>query len=131
MIDVKGRRIMNKPTIVCLCGSTKFKEEFIKANFTFTMEGKIVLSVGWFSHADKLVYYPTEEEKKMLDELHCRKIDIADEVFIINFNKYIGKSTEAELIYAYMAKKKIKFLEHQFDRIQLHEFCHKLGNYKD
>jgi len=126
---------MKKPTIVCLCGSTRFKQEFIDANFKETMVGKIVLSVGWFGHADKKKYCITEEEKEMLDELHLRKIDLADEVLILNVNGYIGESTRNELEYAYRHPrhnyKKIRFLEpDQFDEIQLFEFVHKLGDYK-
>lgn len=122
---------MKRPIIVCLCGSTKFKKEFVKANFIETMQGKIVLSVGWFSHADKEVYNPTKEEKSDLDELHFRKIDLSDEVFILNVGQYIGESTANELRYAYDLNKKIRFLEDQFDPMQLHEFCHKLGDWKE
>jgi hypothetical protein len=75
---------ISRPLIVVLCGSTRFKEEFIAANFRETMAGKIVLSVGLYGHADKEVYNPTEEEKVKLDELHKRKIDLADEVLILN-----------------------------------------------
>lgn len=73
-----------KRTVVCLCGSTRFKQEFIEANYRETMAGKVVLSVGWFSHADAEVYSPTEEEKAALDELHLDKIDMADEVLVLN-----------------------------------------------
>lgn len=100
-----------KPVVVCLCGSTKFKQEFIDANFRETMAGKIVLSVGFFGHADSHVYAPTEEEKAMLDELHLRKIDLADEVLILNRWGYIGDSTRRELDYATNAGKLVRFLE--------------------
>ena len=102
---------MDKPIIVCLCGSTKFKQEFINANFRETMAGKIVLSVGWFSHADSDVYTPTEMEKISLDELHKRKIDLADEVLILNVGGYIGRSTRSELGYAQSHSKVIRYLE--------------------
>ncbi len=102
---------MKKPTIVCLCGSTKFKSTFIQANFLETMRGNIVLSVGWFSHADKDIYAPTEKEKTELDELHFRKIDLADEVLILNLGGYIGESTRNELEYAKRQGKIIRFLE--------------------
>lgn len=101
---------MSKPTVVCLCGSTKFKQEFIDANFRETMAGKIVLSVGWFSHADGNVYTPTEEEKAALDELHLRKIDLADEVLILNVGGYIGQSTRRELEYATAQGKVVRYL---------------------
>lgn len=88
------------PKIVCLCGSTKFKDKFIKANFDYTMKGCIVLSVGWFSHSDRDVYYPTPDEKIKLDELHKRKIELADEVVVIHEDGYIGESTKSEIEYA-------------------------------
>lgn len=103
---------MGKPKIVCLCGSTKFKKEFIEANFKETMQGKIVVTVGWFSHTDKDTFYPSEKEKKALDELHLRKIDIADEVLFLNVNGYIGESTNRELQYAIGNNKIIRFLEY-------------------
>lgn len=92
--------VRRKPKIVCLCGSTKFKKEFIEANFTFTMAGDIVLTVGWFSHADGEVYTPSEAEKEKLDELHLRKIDLADEVYVVNVGGYVGESTAREIRYA-------------------------------
>jgi hypothetical protein len=99
------------PTIVCLCGSTRFKQQFIEANFRETMAGKIVLSVGWFGHADGEIYTPTEEEKGRLDELHLRKIDLASEVLIINCENYIGESTRRELDYARANGKVVRFWE--------------------
>ena len=73
---------MEKPVIVCLCGSTKFKKEFIEANKRITLSGKIVLSVGMFGHQEGIDM--NGPVKKMLDELHLRKIDLAGEVFVIN-----------------------------------------------
>ncbi len=105
--DKKGDR----PKVICLCGSTKFKDAFIKSNFEFTMQGYIVLSVGWGSHSDGSIYTPTQKEKIELDELHKRKIDLADEVFIINKDGYIGESTNSELHYAMKKGKKITFME--------------------
>ena len=100
-----------RPTVVCLCGSTRFKQEFVDANFRETMAGKIVLSVGFYSHDPDQAYTPTEEEKRRLDELHKRKIDLADEVLIINQGHYIGDSTRSELEYAVRAGKPVRFLE--------------------
>ena len=98
------------PGIVCLCGSTRFKEAFQEANLKETLEGKIVLSVGCFTHSDSELQI-TEEIKIELDELHKRKIDLADEVLILNVNGYIGKSTQSELEYAKSKNKIIRFLE--------------------
>lgn len=71
-----------KPTIVTLCGSTRFKQLFIDANARETMQGKIVLSVGCFGHADGIPL--TEVQKAMLDELHLRQIDMATEVLVLD-----------------------------------------------
>ena len=100
-----------RPKIVCLCGSTKFKREFIQANFEETIKGKIVLTVGWFSHSDKEIYYPTPQQKIKFDELHFRKIDLADEILVLNINGYIGESTRNEINYAKNLNKVIRYKE--------------------
>ena len=106
---------MNRPTIICLCGSTRFYEEFMQANYEQTMLGKIVLSVGFFMHRAGQVHGETvgitPDDKKMLDELHLRKIDMADEVLILNVNGYMGESTRRELAYALAHGKVVSFLE--------------------
>lgn len=100
-----------RPVIVCLCGSTKFKREFITANFLETMQGKIVLSVGLYSHADATVYTPTEAEKIALDQLHFRKIDLTDEVLVLNCGGYVGNSTSREVLHAEKGNKIISWLK--------------------
>jgi len=100
----------NGRTIVCLCGSTRFYEAFQKANFEETMAGKIVLSIGCDTHRDSDLPI-TAEQKLELDNLHLTKIDLADEVLILNVNGYIGSSTNRELAYARFADKKVRFLE--------------------
>lgn len=76
--------MINGRTIVTLCGSTRFKAAFIEANFRETMAGRLVFSVGWFSHADRSRYSPTEAEKNDLDALHLAKIDASDEILVID-----------------------------------------------
>jgi len=95
--------------VVCLCGSTKFKDEFYKANKEFTLKGYIVLSVGFFMHTDNDTI--TLSEKEALDNLHKRKIDLADEVYVINKDGYIGSSTQSEIEYAIYTNKPISYLE--------------------
>jgi hypothetical protein len=100
------------PTIVCLCGSTRFKAAFDEANYQETMAGRIVLSVGFASgnrHGEDIGATP--EQKVALDELHKRKIDLADEVLILNVGGYVGSSTQSELDYARAHAKKVRFLE--------------------
>jgi len=102
-----------RPTIVCLCGSTRFYEAFQEANYIETMAGKIVLTVGHYPHTTvhggKVGCTPHEKYK--LDALHLAKIDMADEVLILNVGGYIGESTAREIAYAAMRGKKIRYLE--------------------
>jgi hypothetical protein len=104
-----------KPIIVCLCGSTRFKDAFDEANYRQTMKGKIVLSVGFFMHTSGNRHGGsigcTPAEKIALDELHKRKIDLADEILVLNVNGYIGESTRFEIEYAHIHKKIIRFLD--------------------
>lgn len=101
-----GIHIQNYP-VVTLCGSTKFKEDFIEAQKKLTLQGYIVISVGLFGHSgDDL-----QGSKVMLDDMHKRKIDLADEIFVINKNGYIGSSTKSEIEYAAAHGKKIRYLE--------------------
>jgi hypothetical protein len=99
-----------KPTIVCLCGSGRFKEAFDDAEFRETLSGKIVLTIGCNKH-DIARTTELAHHKTMLDELHKRKIDLADEVLILNVGGYIGASTRSELDYATAHGKTVRFLE--------------------
>lgn len=103
------------PTVVVLCGSTRFYKEFQKANFEETAAGKIVLSIGFYPTDDPSNHggdkHITPEEKIKADELHKRKIDLASEVYILNVGGYIGESTQSELEYAKKLGKTIRFLE--------------------
>lgn len=109
-----NRQIM-KPKIVCLCGSTRFFQHFMDANYRETMVGNIVLSVGFYPHASEQAHGQnigiTEQDKVRLDELHKRKIDLADEVLVLNVGGYIGESTRSEISYAKTSGKPIRYLE--------------------
>ena len=92
--------------IITLCGSTRFKDEFFAEQKRLTLEGNIVISVGLFGHSgDDEVW--KEGTKEMLDDMHKRKIDLADEIIVINPNGYIGESTKSEIEYAKLKHKKI------------------------
>ena len=95
-----------QPRVVCLCGSTRFRDEFTEANRRETMAGNIVLAPGVFAHSGDPL---TDEDKRRLDELHLRKIDHADSVLVINPNGYIGDSTRREIEYARSKGKPVSF----------------------
>lgn len=98
-----------KYKVITLCGSTKFKDEFLEAQKRLTLEGKIVISVGLFGHTDN--EQMTKECKTMLDDMHKQKIDMADEIYVINVGGYIGFSTKSEIEYAKNTGKVIHYLE--------------------
>lgn len=98
------------PRIVCLCGSTRFWTAFEAANLRETLAGRIVLSVGCYARSDKAIGL-TPPEKERCDELHLRKIDLADEVLVLNVGGYIGESTGNELAYALAGGKPVRTLE--------------------
>ena len=91
--------MVDKYKVITLCGSTRFKDAFMKAQKRLTLEGNIVISVGLFGHSgDDEVWEGMSEDtltktKEMLDDMHKRKIDMADEIFVINVDGYIGSST--------------------------------------
>ena len=102
--------MVGKYKVITLCGSTKFKDAYIKAQKDLTLKGNIVISVGLFGHSgDNEVW--TEGTKAMLDDMHKRKIDMADEIFVINVGGYIGESTKSEIEYAKKNGRKVNYLE--------------------
>jgi len=100
---------MSKPKIVCLCGSTRFKKEFQEASSREAKKGHIVLTVSSCSHAEGIRL--SSKVKASFDALHLKRIDLADEVIILNVGGYIGVSTKNELAYALSSNKTITFLE--------------------
>ena len=98
-----------KYNIITLCGSIKFKDKFIKVQEKLTLEGNIVLTPNFFNNIKKEEI--DEKTKKMLDEMHRQKIDMSDEIYIINFGGYIGESSKSQIEYAKSKGKKVSDLE--------------------
>ncbi len=104
--------MVGKYHVITLCGSTRFKELFLEAQKRLTLEGNIVISVGLFGHSgDEEVWTPGTKE--MLDNMHKRKIDMADAIYVINPGGYIGESTRSEIEYAKANGKKVLYLENK------------------
>ena len=103
--------------IITLCGSTRFKDDFMRVQKELTLQGNIVISVGLFGHSgDNEVWENMSEgeltkTKIMLDDMHKRKIDLADEIYVINKNGYIGESTKSEIEHAIKTNKKVNYME--------------------
>lgn len=103
---------MKKPDypIITLCGSTRFKDDFMLVQKELTLQGYIVISVGLFGHSgDQEVW--NEGTKEMLDIMHKRKIDLEQAIYVINKDGYIGSSTRSEIEYAKAAGKEIYYME--------------------
>lgn len=110
----------DRPSVVCLCGSTRFYEEYLRANYELTMAGHIVLSVGFYWHDPaghgEGVGLPDSDVtraavKESLDELHKRKIDMADSVLVVSDETgYLGDSTKSEIAYAEATGKPVAFV---------------------
>ena len=104
--------MVGKYPVITLCGSTRFKEQFLEAQKLLTLEGNIVISVGLFGHSgDEEVW--KEGTKEMLDDMHKRKIDMADAIYVINVGGYIGSSTRSEIEYAKKQGKQVLYLENE------------------
>ena len=102
--------MVGKYPVITLCGSTRFKEQFLEAQKRLTLEGNIVISVGLFGHSgDDEVW--TEGTKQRLDDMHKRKIDMADSIYVIKLGGYNGESTRSESEYAMRHGKEVKYLE--------------------
>ncbi|MFE3268064.1 hypothetical protein [Streptomyces sp. NPDC059215] len=103
---------ISRPPIVVLCGSTTYWDQLADAALHETVAGRIVLAPGcnmrqphplWsdLKRADRL--------KAKLDDLHLRKIDLADEVLVVNPDGYIGDSTRREIDYAHSLGKPVRY----------------------
>lgn len=112
-----GNIMIENYKIVTLCGSTKFKKEFLEIQKKLTLLGYIVISVGLFGHSgDNEVWENMDEgtltkTKSMLDDMHKRKIDLSDMIYVINVGGYIGESTRSEIEYAISTGKEVHYLE--------------------
>lgn len=114
-----------RPKIITLCGSTRFKPEFLDQQRRLSLDGVIVLTVGFYHHADAVPI--TAAQKKELDELHFRKIEMSDEVFVVNPGGYVGESTRNEIAHAIAYGKKIRFLDEKLGDDYLKRNSHELG----
>ncbi len=115
--------MVGKYPVITLCGSTKFKNQFIEIQKKLTLEGNIVLSVGLFGHSgDDEVWDGMDEgtlsrTKEMLDDMHKRKIEMADSIYVINPGGYIGESTKSEILYALAHGKQVDYLEQPIENM--------------
>lgn len=126
------------PKIATLCGSSRFKEDHENVMRELTLQGYLVIGLGLFGHLEP-TFDMNSVTKKELDALHFRKIELSDEVYIVNpararcsgckswvfkekcqCNKgekggievypYLGDSTRREIAYARLLGKAITYM---------------------
>lgn len=97
--------MIDRPEVVCLCGSARFMAQMHELARELGMAGAIVLAPVDAEDA------PTPEQKKTLDALHRHKIDLADRVLVVNPGGYVGESTAAEIAYARERGKPVEFTD--------------------
>lgn len=104
---------MNSIKVVTLCGSTKFKTIFTEVEKKLTKTGVAVLSpqFSYINDRDEM----TKEEKMLLGKIHLKKIQISDEIFVIDFNNYLGESTKKEIEYARLNHKNRRYYSKEKD----------------
>ena len=100
--------VKDKYNVITLCGSIRFKNEFMKVQEELTLDGNIVFTPNFFNNLKGEI---KKETRKMLDEMHRQKIDMSNEIYVINCGGYIGESTKSEIEYAKANGKKISYLE--------------------
>lgn len=106
LVEIARKKLM-KPIVVCIAASTKFKTQILGLTQRETLNGKIVLNHGFFHHVDMVPI--TDEKKDELDTLMFRKIDLADEILVVDINGYKGRSTIAAIEYAQAKHKRIRY----------------------
>lgn len=98
-----------KYKVITLCGSTKYKNEFMRVTKEFTLKGNLVLNLNVFAHGgDHEACNPGM--RKMLKEMQIQKIDMSDEIFVINPEVILGESTKEQIEYAKIMGKKVSYL---------------------
>lgn len=98
-----------KPKVITICGSSKFKGAILGVTQRLTLQGHIVINHGFFHHQDMVPI--TDKQKKDLDDLMFRKIDISDRIHVVNINGYMGTTTVAAVEYARAKDKTVTFEE--------------------
>lgn len=100
--------------VIALVGSSKFKDEFLDLQKVLTLAGNVVLSLPFFKHADGLVL--DDKQTELLSALYFQKIEMADEIMVVNPGGYIGDHTRMEIAFATQLKKPIRYYEDEKSR---------------
>jgi hypothetical protein len=95
---------------VAICGSMRFVEDMIEVQKHLSYQGVIVLMPSFTLASPGTVHIPAEI-KKQFAEMHRERIDMADEIFVVNVGGYFGSDTDKDIEYAESVGKPVKYLE--------------------
>jgi len=132
------RKEMEKPKIVVMCGSSKFVEIMAVAEWLIE-RNELAITMGlsllpqWYPDCPSDHLAEHEGCAEAMDELHLRKIDLADEIFVVDWDGYIGESTSKEIKYAEKEGKYIRYFSSDFVGRQVCKLIttHSSGSEKD
>lgn len=125
-LNLDWQHCIEPPKVVCLCGSTRFMDEFFRSGWKETLRGRIVLSVGVVVDGQGPHQGERYGVKDELDELHFRKIDLADHILVLNVGGYVGASTQREIAYAMATAKPVHWLEPEAGEALMTERRHEI-----
>lgn len=94
--------------IITICGSLKFKNEMMKVAEQLALEGDCVITPVYPTEEN---YTRTDEQIENLKNVHFKKIDLSDAIYVVDVNGYIGESTKLEIEYAQSKNLEIFYLE--------------------
>jgi hypothetical protein len=94
-------------TVITLCGSMRFREDFERLDADLTLAGHVVLTPTALDPSREI----TAEERARLGRIHLQRIAMSDEVLIVNVGDYVGDSTRREIEHARSRGIPVSFLE--------------------
>lgn len=97
-----------KHKVIVLSGSIRFWDKIQEMHERLELENEFVI-IGITPHVMSRDFTPEEED--LLDELHREKIQLADALYVVNVDGYIGNSTRSEIEFAKQLGKEIIYLE--------------------
>jgi [ribosomal protein S18]-alanine N-acetyltransferase len=108
--------VMDGMKVITLCGSTRFKKQFEEVNADLTRQGNVVISLAFFEKSEGMDI--TEEEAAIFEKVHFHKIDLANEIFVIDVDRYIGSSTRTEIQYAEQHGKAVRYYSNEYQSVR-------------
>jgi hypothetical protein len=112
MSSQEERNVPERLNVITLCGSMRFWDEFERLSAELTLAGNVVLTPVRLDPA----IHPSPEQRERLGRVHLQKVDMSDEVVVVNVGGYLGDSTRAEIDHARARDLRVTFLVDEFEQ---------------